>query len=72
MRVVGRSITGTRNASDIAKAGATSSMASRGDTGSRTGTFAIAAIRRLSCSVWEEWGPGSSAETTRKPPATPV
>ena len=35
------------------------------------GIFAIMAMSRLSCSVCEEWGPGSSALTTTNPPFTP-
>ena len=71
-RVVGRSITGIRKISEIPYPISINSMACAGEAGSRTGTFAIIAISRLSCSVWEEWGPGSSALMTRNPPITPV
>ena len=70
-RVVGRSMTGTWKASDIWKANPVISRASAGEEGSSTGTLACTAIRRESCSVWEEWGPGSSALITTKPPTVP-
>jgi hypothetical protein len=71
-RVVGRIMTGVSNSSEIWKPSCTISLASWGLEGSKTGTLAIMAIIRLSCSVWELCGPGSSAEMTRNPPFTPV
>ena len=70
-RVVGRSMTGISNASESWYPRAISSRACAGESGSSTGTLAAMAMSRLSCSVWEECGPGSSAEMTRKPPFTP-
>jgi len=46
--------------------------ASSGEEGSKTGTLAKCAKRRESCSVWEEWGPGSSQEMMTIPPTMPV
>ena len=40
--------------------------------GSSTGTLAKAAKRRVSCSVWDDMGPGSSATNSTVPPRTPT
>ena len=46
--------------------------ASSGEDGSSTGIFAKRPNRRVSCSVCDEWGPGSSAQMMTKPPFTPM
>ena len=43
-----------------------------GVAGSSTGTFAKEPNRRVSCSVWEEMGPGSSATSSTQPPPVPT
>lgn len=40
--------------------------------GSRTGTLEKRAKVRVSCSIWLEIGPGSSATMTTTPPLTPT
>ena len=45
---------------------------SSGVEGSSTGSFANAANRRVSCSVCDEMGPGSSATNSTSPPFTPT
>ena len=65
--VVGRSITGSEYCSESSSAVRTISYASRGDDGSSTGILANMAMKRLSCSVWELWGPGSSAQISSIP-----
>ena len=72
MRVVGRTITGVRYASDSSNAASIMAHPSSGVLGSSTGTFAKDANRRVSCSVWEEIGPGSSATNKTVPPLTPI
>jgi len=70
-RVVGRSMTGISYFSESAKACCTMSLASAGLAGSKTGILAKSAKKRLSCSVCELWGPGSSAATRTNPPFVP-
>ena len=43
-----------------------------GVAGSSTGSFAKLAKRRVSCSVCDEMGPGSSATNSTMPPFTPT
>ena len=69
-RVVGRTMTGVWKRSESSNAAFTMSYACSGVAGSSTGTFANAANRRVSCSVCDEIGPGSSATTSTSPPRT--
>ena len=71
-RVVGRNRTGVLYFSEYANASCIISYASSGEDGSNTGIRAKSANRLVSCSVWEEIGPGSSADTTTMPPFTPT
>ncbi len=72
IRVVGRKITGSPNSSERAKASRIMSCTSWTDEGSRQGSRAKCAYRRVSCSFWELCAKGSSAERTTNPPVTPV
>ena len=58
--------------SEKSKASWTISYASATDDGSKTGTFEKSPKVRVSCSVCEEMGPGSSATRTTSPPLTPM
>ncbi len=72
MRVVGRTMTGVRYFSERSNAAFIMAKPCSGVAGSRTGTFENAPKRRVSCSVWEEMGPGSSATKSTQPPFIPT
>ena len=61
MRVVGRTMTGVPWRSDSSNASLIMAKPSSGVGGSSTGTLAKSPKRRVSCSVCDEMGPGSSA-----------
>ena len=71
-RVVGRRMTGVPCSSESRNASATMAYASSGEEGSNTGSLEYMPNVRVSCSVCEEMGPGSSATTTTMPPFTPT
>jgi len=70
--MAGLTSTGTWNSSDRSKANLIISLASSGLPGSSTGTLASLAMSLESCSVWDEWGPGSSQEIMTSPPILPI
>ncbi len=72
MRVVVRSSTGVSNFSERSKAAIVKSLHSWESEGSRQGTRANWAKRRLSCSFCDECIPGSSADTITSPASAPV
>ena len=71
-RVVVRTMTGVSRNPESSNAKRVRSRASWGVAGSRRGRFAKRAKRRLSCSFWLEWHPGSSAVTRTRDPRTPL
>ena len=71
-RVVMRRMTGVSYFSDSSNASLVNSFASALSDGSKTGTCALTAVRRVSCSFCEENTDGSSATAMTRPPFTPV
>ena len=65
-------MTGVLYFSDRSKASCTMRKASAGLDGSSSGILEKRAKTRVSCSVWLEMGPGSSALTMTMPPLTPT
>ena len=70
--VVGRNNTGVAYFSEKSNASPIIRYASSGEEGSNTGSFANCANVLVSCSVCDEIGPGSSADTMTMPPFTPI
>ncbi len=71
-RVVVRNITGVSNRSLASNASLIIARASAASAGSKSGTLAILAKYRLSCSFCDEYMPGSSATSTTKPAFVPA
>ena len=70
--VVARKKTGVPYFSEKSNASWIISYASATEHGSKTGTLENMPKVRVSCSVCEEIGPGSSATSTTMPPFTPM
>ena len=70
--VVGRMNTGVSYFSESLYASGIIANASSGEEGSNTGTFEKEAKVRVSCSVCEDIGPGSSATRMTIPPRSPT